>query len=67
MIRFFDWLFSHQVGRPGQPFSFRTLPVWPKWLCGKLTGHQASLKWADYMNDVHGTRCRCEEGSTDAT
>jgi hypothetical protein len=59
MTRFFDWWFSDPVGRPGEPFSFRTLPKWPGWLCRSLTEHDVCLKWADYLNDVAGIRCRC--------
>jgi hypothetical protein len=58
-VRFLDSLFSHQVGEPGLPFSYRSLPAWPVWLCGLVTGHRDELRWGDYNADVSGTRCRC--------
>jgi hypothetical protein len=31
----------------------------PEWLCGWIFEHALLFRWADYMNDVSGLRCRC--------
>lgn len=45
--------------------SHEHLPVWPRWLCRFLTSHQQFLHFADYMNDVKGTRCFCGQNQED--
>jgi hypothetical protein len=70
IIAAFDWWYSNKrhdwfyspIGGPPEPGVFgnmETLPMWPRWLCWLFTCHKVELKWADYMADVSGIRCRC--------
>ena len=47
--------------RSGVFANMETLPMWPRWACWLFTRHKVELKWADYMNDVSGIRCRCDK------
>ncbi len=57
LVEVLDRYFSAEVNFSSS--SLRTLPIWPRWLCEKLTKHDACLKYADYCQDVSGERCRC--------
>lgn len=73
LVRLLDWWWSDKEAIFG--FPYRLLPVWPIPACGHITQHKEELRWssgsrcrwADYMSDCGGIRCRCRLRHEDYT